>query len=122
MKNDYVHGCSEKQARSLGSHATRHLLKGLHKKGFRQLDVYSLDMNEELSGLSGYHLWDQVQDLAHRIHMEPISYSIYRNCILDYFSIRHPLFRSRHSFIVNELFPMLMQPLTIVPNPGRIPE
>ena len=73
MQNHCVHGCSEKQARSVGSHATRHLLKGLHKKGFRQLDVYSLDMNEELSGLSGYHLWDQVRDLAHLICVEPNS-------------------------------------------------
>ena len=73
MQNHCVHGRSEKQARSVGSHATRHLLKGLHKKGFRQLDVYSLDMNEELSGLSGYHLWDQVHDLAHLICVEPNS-------------------------------------------------
>ena len=54
-----VFACSKKQVRSFGSHATRQL-NGLLKKGFRQLDFYSLDMNEELSGLSGYNLWDQV--------------------------------------------------------------
>ena len=66
---------SAMQARSLGSHAVR-LYDQLGDASRRPLDVYTVDFNEEWSGLSGFHLADQAEFVNSAVRTILAQYSV----------------------------------------------